>query len=138
MLNHISIRDFAIIEKLDLTLSTGLTVLTGETGAGKSIVVDALSLVLGERADPSMIRHGAEQSDISADFELAPSHPAHTLLEELALAEDGACLLRRTISHQGRSRAFINGRPASLQQLKQLGDHLAHLRSTRTPKSDAA
>ncbi|WP_028990259.1 DNA repair protein RecN [Thermithiobacillus tepidarius DSM 3134] len=127
MLSHISIRDFAIIDSLDLDLDSGLTVLTGETGAGKSIVVDALSVVLGERADPGMIRHGAEQADIAADFQLADAHPALALLEELAVADEGNCLLRRIVSRGGRSRAFINGRPVPLQQLKQVGDLVADI-----------
>lgn len=127
MLIHLNIRDFAIMEKLELELKSGLTVLTGETGAGKSIVVDALSAVLGERADAEMIRHGAEQADIAADFELPAEHPVHALLDELELGDAGGCLLRRTLARNGRSRAFINGRPATLQQLKQVGDLVADI-----------
>ncbi|MEK8089295.1 DNA repair protein RecN [Thermithiobacillus plumbiphilus] len=127
MLSHISIRDFAIIEKLHLDLAAGLTVLTGETGAGKSIIVDALSLVLGERADAGMVRHGAEQADISAEFLLPDGHPVLQLLESLELDEEGGCLLRRVVNSNGRSRAFVNGRPVPLQQLKQIGDRIADI-----------
>src|SRR5690554_2503794 len=122
MLTHIHIRDFAIVQELELTLGAGMTVLTGETGAGKSILVDALGLALGDRGDSSVIRHGAERAEISVSFDVEKIPAARRRLEEQELDADGECHLRRTINRDGRSKGFINGRPQPLQSLRELGE----------------
>ena len=125
MLRALSIRDYVIVERLDLELGPGFTALTGETGAGKSILVEALALALGARADAGVVRAGAERAEISAEFEAAPGGPARAWLAANDLEEgEGACLLRRTVDASGRSRAFVNGRPATLAQLRELGETL--------------
>lgn len=121
-LKRIALRDFVIVQQLDLDLHTGFTVLTGETGAGKSILIDALQLVLGSRADAGVVREGAAQADISAEFD-GPTH-LHAWLEEGGFALEDTLLLRRVIDAQGRSRAWINGAPATATQLRALGDAL--------------
>lgn len=121
-LKRIALRDFVIVQQLDLDLHTGFTVLTGETGAGKSILIDALQLVLGSRADAGVVREGASQADISAEFD-GPAH-LHAWLEEGGFALEDTLLLRRVIDTQGRSRAWINGAPATATQLRALGDAL--------------
>ena len=126
MLRFLSVRDFVIVEHLELEFAAGFTVLTGETGAGKSILIDALSLALGERADAAMVRPGSARSEIAAEFDIG-AHPALPLwLEENELAGDeaGSCLLRRVVDSAGRSRAFINGRTVTLQQLREAGSRL--------------
>jgi DNA repair protein RecN (Recombination protein N) len=127
MLTHILIRDFAIIDALELEFAGGMTVLTGETGAGKSILVDALGLVLGDRADADIIRHGAERAEISAEFDLKDAREAAAWLKDKDLAEDGSCILRRVIGRDGRSRAQINGRSVPLQSLRDLGEQLVDI-----------
>jgi DNA repair protein RecN (Recombination protein N) len=128
MLAHLSVRDFAIVERLDLELHAGMTVLTGETGAGKSILVDALGLTLGERASAKILRSGAERAEVVAVFELeAGSDAARFLAEQDLASEDDECILRRTIGRDGRSRAIINGRPVPLQTLRELGDLLVDI-----------
>ncbi len=122
MLQQLYIRDFAIVKALDLEFDTGLTVLTGETGAGKSIVVDALALALGERAEGHVIRAGAARAEVSARFAFKPAQPAAKWLKENDLFEDGECVLRRVIEADKPSRAFINGRPVSVQQMRALGE----------------
>jgi len=125
MLRTLSIRDYVIVERLEVELGPGFSALTGETGAGKSILVDALSLALGGRADSAVVRAGAERAEIGAEFELAPESAARAWLAAHELDEgDGACLVRRTIDVSGRSRAFVNGRPATAAQLRELGDRL--------------
>ena len=128
MLRALSIRDFVLVESLDLDFAPGMTVLTGETGAGKSILVDALSLVLGDRAESGVVRHTAKRAEISAEFELA-NLPAiqHWLNENGLDAEAGVCLLRRIVEAEGRSRAFINGSPVTLVQLRELGEQLVDI-----------
>ncbi len=124
MLTHILIRDFAIIDTLELEFKPGMTVLTGETGAGKSILVDALGLIMGDRADAGVVRHGSEKAEMSAEFDLKDAKDAAAWLEENDLADDGQCILRRVVGKDGRSRAQINGRSVPLQSLKELGESL--------------
>src|SRR5687768_15224145 len=111
MLKFLGIRDFVIVDRIDLEFEDGFTVLTGETGAGKSILIDALALVLGERADAMLVRQGAERAQISAEFETGAKGRLAAWLEEKELASEGICLVRRTIDAAGRTRAFINGTP---------------------------
>lgn len=139
MLNHLQIRNFAIIPTLDLDIREGFTAITGETGAGKSILVDALGLLLGERSDAGWVRPGAERAELSAEFSVEEHSEAGKWLEDSELAADGSCLLRRTINANGRSRAFINGSPVTVAQIQALGNLLVeihgqneHLRLTRT------
>jgi DNA repair protein RecN (Recombination protein N) len=121
-LKRIVLRDFVIINALELDLQQGFTVLTGETGAGKSILVDALQLVTGARADVSVIREGAARTEVSAEFDHAPGLQA--LLEEAGFEVGDSLLLRRTVDTQGKSRAWVNGSPATAQQLRAIGEHL--------------
>jgi DNA repair protein RecN (Recombination protein N) len=131
MLNHITIKNLAVVDSLDLELNSGLSVLTGETGAGKSILIDALGLVLGDRAEASAIRHGAERADIAAEFDLQdPS--IEQWLQDNDLDSEGECLIRRTISAKGRSRGFINGQPIPLQLLRELGEKLVNIHGQNT------
>ena len=132
MLQTLSLRDFVIVDQLELDLSSGFTVLTGETGAGKSILLDALSLVLGERADSSQIREGSNRAEISALFRVDPQqidHFNHWLDEQgFPLEDEGqSLLLKRTVEVNGRSRAFINGSVATLAQLREAGDQLVDI-----------
>ncbi|MRX27813.1 DNA repair protein RecN [Kangiella sp. HZ709] len=127
MLNSIHIKDFAIIEQLDLELKSGMTVITGETGAGKSIVVDALGFALGARADSGVVRHGAKRAEISAVFDIEKLPQVLAWLDEQMLDEEQDCILRRVINHDGRSKAFVNGQPVNLTQLSQLGDLLVDI-----------
>jgi DNA repair protein RecN (Recombination protein N) len=129
MLKHIYIKNFTIISQLDLELHPGLTVLTGETGAGKSIVVDALSLVLGERFDVNLIRHETERCEISACFDVTSIPKAQDWLHAQALDEGEECIISRIITRDGRSKNTINGRPCALQQLRELGEYLVHIHS---------
>lgn len=124
MLNQLTIRDFAIVETLELELNNGMTVVSGETGAGKSIMLDALGLTLGNRAESGAVRHGADKTDISASFALETIPEASTWLNENDLENDGECILRRVITKEGRSRCYINGRPTPAAMVKELGQHL--------------
>lgn len=127
MLTHIHIWNFAIVEQLDIELESGLTVLTGETGAGKSILLDALNLALGDRADTGVIRHGAEKAEISVTFQTDDQSEAEVWLKENEMASENECIIRRVISKTGPSRAFINGKPAPIQTLRELGEMLVDL-----------
>ena len=124
MLTSIRVRNFAIIDEVAIEFLPGMTVLTGETGAGKSILVDAMGLVLGERGGSGLVRSGAERAEFSAEFDLADLPDARRWLEEQMLDMDGECILRRVISSDGRSRAFINSNSVPLQSLKSLGEML--------------
>ncbi|MEO7743516.1 MAG: DNA repair protein RecN, partial [Usitatibacter sp.] len=125
MLRALSIRDYVIVERLDIELASGFTALTGETGAGKSILVDAVKLALGDRADATVVRSGAQRTEISADFDVESLPEARRWLEAQDLEDgEGACILRRTLDATGRSRAFVNGRPATAAQLRELGELL--------------
>ena len=124
MLISLQVRDFVIVEKIDIDFNSGMTVLTGETGAGKSILVDALGLVLGERGNSQIVRNGAKRADFAAEFDISSLNHAKSWLEENALDADNECFLRRVINSDGRSRAFINGNPVSILQLKTLSKML--------------
>jgi DNA repair protein RecN (Recombination protein N) len=128
MLRALSIRDYVIVERLDLELASGFTALTGETGAGKSILIDALMLALGDRADPGVVRAGAQRAEVSADFDVeAMPHVREWLAAQDFDEGDAACIARRTVDATGRSRGFVNGRPATAAQLRDLGDLLVDI-----------
>ena len=122
-LRRIVLRDFVIVPSLDLDLDQGFNVLTGETGAGKSILIDALQLALGARADSGVVREGATRCEIAAEFDL-PASLRPWLDEQVFAAADDSLLLRRTVDTEGRSRGWINGSAATMAQLKALADHL--------------
>jgi DNA repair protein RecN (Recombination protein N) len=124
VLVNLQVRDFAIVDRIEVEFEPGMTVLTGETGAGKSILVDALGLVLGERGSSKLVRSGAKRAEFSAEFDVSGLREAAAWLEEQSLDEDDQCLLRRVINSDGRSRAFINGNAVPMQQLKTLGEML--------------
>jgi DNA repair protein RecN (Recombination protein N) len=127
MLRRLFIRDFVIVDRLELEFAAGFGALTGETGAGKSILVDALSLALGERADATVLRAGAERAEVTAEFDVSPGSGFADWLRVNDFDADGTCLLRRIIDAAGRSRATINGSPATLTQLRQAGEFLADI-----------
>lgn len=138
MLRTLSIRDFVTVSALELDLTEGFTVLTGETGAGKSILVDALALLLGDRADPIQIRSGAQRADITGEFSLSEplAMALGPQLQEAGLeAVDSALLVRRSIEAGGRSRAWINGQPATLVQLKRIGEQIVNLHGQHAHQS---
>jgi len=124
MLQSLQVRNFAIVDEVEVDFAPGMTVLTGETGAGKSILVDALGLVLGERGGLGIVREGTKRAEFSAEFDLSDHPVARDWLAEQALDMDDECILRRVIVADGRSRAFINGNAVSLQSLKSLGELL--------------
>ncbi|MDT8878949.1 DNA repair protein RecN [Halomonas saccharevitans] len=126
MLTELAIRDFAIVDHLELDLAGGMTAITGETGAGKSILLGALGLCLGERADSASVRHGSERADLSARFDLRALPEARAWLESRELPVDD-CLLRRVVTRGGRSKAWINGQPATVADLRGLGEHLIEI-----------
>lgn len=128
MLRALSIRDFVIVERAELEAGAGFTVLSGETGAGKSILIDALELLVGGRADASLVREGAERAELSAEFEVAGEGALEKLLAEAGLEGDpGMVILRRTLDRGGRSRCFVNGHAATLAQLREAGEHLVDI-----------
>ena len=127
MLTGLSIRNVVLIDRLDLPFSSGLTVLTGETGAGKSILLDALGLALGMRSDSGLVRHGMDQATVTATFETPADHPSRRMLAEQGLDDDDLLVLRRTVGSDGRSRAFVNDQPVSIALLRQIGDELIEI-----------
>ena len=127
MLVSLHIRDFAIIDELEVELHNGMTALTGETGAGKSILLDALGLLLGDRAEAGTVRHGAERADLSAGFDITTLDTAREWLQTQSLDLDNDCQLRRVIAREGRSRAYINGTSVPLQLLRELGEYLVDI-----------
>jgi len=122
MLTNLSVRHLAVVDDLELSFADGMTSLTGETGAGKSILVDAMSLVLGDRADSNMIRFGEERAEIAASFDISKNPILKTWLKDEELDDDEQCHLRRTINKDGRSRAYINGRTVPLNQLRAVSE----------------
>ncbi|CAN7510679.1 DNA repair protein RecN [Mesorhizobium sp. LjNodule214] len=127
MLSRLSIRDIVLIEKLDIDFLPGLSVLTGETGAGKSILLDALSLALGARGDASLVRHGAAQGQVIAVFDVPRNHPARALLAENAIEDDGDIILRRVQTADGRTRVFVNDQPSSVTLMRDIGHALVEI-----------
>ena len=137
MLTQLTINNFAIVRHLNLELSEGMSVITGETGAGKSIAIDALGLCLGYRSESSMIRNGADKADITATFQMQPSSPAYLWLKDHELLDEEnshECILRRMINLEGRSKAFVNNRPLPISQLRELGQYLIHLNGQHAPQ----
>lgn len=137
MLTQLTINNFAIVRHLNLELSEGMSVITGETGAGKSIAIDALGLCLGYRSESSMIRNGADKADITATFQMQPNSPAYLWLKEHELLDEEnshECILRRMINLEGRSKAFVNNRPLPISQLRELGQYLIHLNGQHAPQ----
>jgi len=138
MLKYLQVRDFAIIDHLELDFGPGLTVLSGETGAGKSILIDALGMLLGDRADSDAIRDGAERAEIGAEFDLTDAEPASLWLRNQDFAdpdEPDVALVRRLLSREGRARAYINGRPATARDLKALGERLVDIHGQHAHQS---
>lgn len=136
MLKFLGIRDFVIVDSLELDFAAGFTALTGETGAGKSILIDALSLALGERGDAGMVRNGCERAEISAEFDTSRLPQVQGWLREQELqGDDDACLLRRMLDASGRSRGFINGRSATLQQMREAGELLLDIHGQHAHQS---
>lgn len=137
MLTQLTINNFAIVRNLILDLNDGMSVITGETGAGKSIAIDALGLCLGYRSETGMIRNGAEKADITATFTMQPTSPAYLWLKEHELLDEdnpNECILRRMINADGRSKAFVNNRPLPVSQLRELGQYLIHLNGQHAPQ----
>ena len=136
MLRSLSIRDFVIVDKLDLEFQPGFTVLTGETGAGKSILIDALAAVLGSRAESGLVRDGKDKAEVNAEFSTRQASAVSQYLADNDLSGDeGTCLLRRVIESSGRSRAYVNGRPATVQQLKEIGELLVDIHGQHAHQS---
>ena len=130
MLTQLTINNFAIVRQLEIELAKGMSVITGETGAGKSIAIDALGLCLGQRIETSMVREGQERAEICATFFIEPTNPAYQWLQAQELQDPdnpSDCILRRVINADGRSKAFINSTPVSASQLKEIGQYLIHI-----------
>jgi DNA repair protein RecN (Recombination protein N) len=127
MLSQLSIRDIVLIERLDLVFDGGLSVLTGETGAGKSILLDALSLALGARGDGSLVRHGAERGQVTAVFDVPADHPARSFVRESGLDDEGDLILRRVQTADGRTRVFLNDQPTSVAMMRDVGQMLVEI-----------
>ena len=127
MLTALSIRDVVLIERLDLSFGPGLTVATGETGAGKSILLDSLGLALGARADAGLVRAGAEQASVAASFAPPSAHAVGVLLTEQGIEADDEIVLRRVVAKDGKSRAFVNDQPVGVALLRRLGALLVEI-----------
>ncbi|SDX19453.1 DNA repair protein RecN [Nitrosomonas oligotropha] len=136
MLKHLSIKDFVIVDRIELDFMPGFTVLTGETGAGKSILIDAVTLALGERSDASQIRHGCERAEINVTFDISRLPGLQQWLDDNDLQGDpDSCLMRRIIETSGRSRSYINGHAVTLQQLRTAGEYLVAIHSQHAHQS---
>ncbi len=136
MLTSLTVKNFTLVESLEVDFSNGMTALTGETGAGKSLVLDALSMALGDRADTDRIRQGQDRAEVSALFDIAQSAAAAEWLTDNDFAPDGNdCLMRRILTREGRSRGYINGQPATMQQLRELGEMLMDIHSQHEHQS---
>lgn len=135
MLTHLSVQNFTLVDLLELELNSGMTVITGETGAGKSILLDALGLALGDRAESDRVRAGRERADICATFDVSNIPRARQWLDQHDLDSDSDCLLRRVVTREGRSRGYINGQSAPLSQLKELGEMLLDIHSQHAHQS---
>ncbi|WP_420415978.1 DNA repair protein RecN, partial [Pacificispira sp.] len=127
MLTGLTIRDIVLIDRLRLSFSGGLAVLTGETGAGKSILLDSLGLALGRRSEAKLVRPGADKASITAEFDLPEDHAVHAILDENDLPREDHLILRRTVSADGRSKAFVNDQPVGIALLKQIGERLVEV-----------
>src|SRR6476660_345073 len=127
MLSRLSIRDIVLIDRLDIDFADGLAALTGETGAGKSILLDAFALALGGRGDQALVRQGMEQGQVTAVFDLARDHPARAILAADDIPAEDELILRRVQLADGRTRAFINDQPVSVQALKSVGSVLVEI-----------
>jgi len=135
MLSQLTINNYAIVEQLDLELKAGMTVITGETGAGKSIMLDALSLTLGDRADKEVIQPNQDKTEICASFDISSNKQAQHWLDQQDYSADDECILRRVVTAEGRSKAYINGSPVTLNELKQLGEMLVDIHSQHEHQS---
>ncbi|AXS80553.1 DNA repair protein RecN [Dechloromonas sp. HYN0024] len=135
MLQHLTIRDFVIVDRLELSFLAGFGALTGETGAGKSILIDALALTLGERADAGVVRSGCEKAEVAATFDIAGQPQVGEWLRANDLDGDDELLLRRVVDAGGRSRAYINGSPATVQQLREVGEWLVDIHGQHAHQS---
>ena len=135
MLRRLTIRDFVLVDRLELDFAHGFGALTGETGAGKSILVDALAFALGERADTGLIRHGAERTEVSAEFDLEGLPAATDWLRERDLDAAEGLLLRRVLDTGGRSRAYLNGSPVTVQQLREVAESLVDIHGQHAHQS---
>lgn len=135
MLTHLSVRHFATVDALELEPGKGLTVISGETGAGKSIIMDALGLTLGERADANAVRAGCERAEVQATFDIRDCAEARQWLADRELDADDECILRRTVRNDGRSRAYVNGSPVPIADVRALGDFLINIHSQHEHQS---
>ncbi len=135
MLTHLSVQNFTLVDSLELEFKPGMTVITGETGAGKSIMLDALGLALGDRADSDKVKRGCDKADICATFDLQAIPQARQWLQERDLEQGKECLLRRVVTSDGRSRGYINGHPAPLAQMREMGEMLIDLHSQHAHQS---
>ena len=135
MLVSINIRNYTLVESLEIEFFKGTTAITGETGAGKSLVLDALGMALGDRADSGTIRHGKERAEITASFDISAIEDAQLWMEFHDFDIDESCILRRIYTSEGRSRGYINGQPCTMQQLQQLGDMVADIHSQHEHQS---
>ena len=135
MLSHLTVRDFVIVDRLELDFSSGFGALTGETGAGKSILIDALALALGERADPGVVRAGCDKAEVAASFEIVALPEVQAWLRSNDLDADDTLILRRVVDAGGRSRAYINGTPATVQQLREVGEWLVDIHGQHAHQS---